>query len=210
MIIMINDNDKVITCTIGVAAWRVHVGQKRQSGGYDRRGLTPPDLLSPLTHSPTPLILTQPLPSSTSRTRARESQVDAYFVFKCKYQPLASGPAPKFRYTALTPQYQGWEDSPIVPTSIRGVRPFRSVNHLHAYRGFERPVEIAATKGGTIFACVTGSLRVATSASSIERGLDREGAYHAPGVHVRLLSLGRLEGQGCDIRLEGPARSGGG
>ena len=39
------------------------------------------------------------------------------------------------------------------------------------------------------------------SANGLERVADLRDVYYAPGVHVRLVSLGKLEGQGWDIRL---------
>ena len=72
---------------------------------------------------------------------------------------------------------------------------------LRGYRDFEQPLEIAAANGGKIYAYGTGYLRVAASANGIEREVDLDDVYFAPGVHVRLLSLGKLEGQGWDIRL---------
>ena len=73
---------------------------------------------------------------------------------------------------------------------------------LRGYRDFGQPLEIAAANGGKIYAYGTGYLRVAASANGIEREVDLEDVYFAPGVHVRLLSLGKLEGQGWDIRLK--------
>ena len=42
---------------------------------------------------------------------------------------------------------------------------------------------------------------MATSANGLERESDLQDIYYAPGVHARLVSLGKLEGQGRDIRL---------
>ena len=72
---------------------------------------------------------------------------------------------------------------------------------LHAYRRFEKPVEISAADGGKIYAYGSGTLRMATSANGLEREVDLEDVYYAPGIHTRLVSLGKLEGQGWDVRL---------
>ena len=42
---------------------------------------------------------------------------------------------------------------------------------------------------------------MATSANGLERESDRQDVYYAPGAHARLVSLGKLEGQGWDVRL---------
>jgi hypothetical protein len=39
---------------------------------------------------------------------------------------------------------------------------------------------------------------VATSANGLEREVDLQDVYYAPGVHTRLVSLGKPEGQGWD------------
>ena len=44
-------------------------------------------------------------------------------------------------------------------------------------------------------------MRVATPANGLEREADLQHVYYAPGVHVRLVSLGKPEGQGWDVRL---------
>jgi hypothetical protein len=72
---------------------------------------------------------------------------------------------------------------------------------LHAYRKFDKPVEISAANGGRIFAYGSGTLRVATTANGLEQEAELQDVYYTPGVHVRLVSLGKLEGQGWDIRL---------
>jgi transposase InsO family protein len=76
-----------------------------------------------------------------------------------------------------------------------------SKNDLHAYREFERPVEISAADSGKIYAYGTGSLRVASFANGLEREEDLQDVYYAPEVHARLVSLGELESQGWGIRL---------
>ncbi|SRR5258706_3155802 len=40
------------------------------------------------------------------------------------------------------------------------------------------------------------------SASGVKHAADLEGIYYTPNIHVQLLSLGKLEGQGWDIRLK--------
>jgi hypothetical protein len=62
-------------------------------------------------------------------------------------------------------------------------------------------VEILAADSRTIYAYGTGSLRVAPFANGLEREKDLQDVYYAPGVHARLVSLGKLESQGWDIRL---------
>ena len=42
---------------------------------------------------------------------------------------------------------------------------------------------------------------MATSANGLERESDLQDVYYAPGAHARLVSLGKLEGQGYDVRL---------
>jgi len=58
-----------------------------------------------------------------------------------------------------------------------------------------------AANSGKIFAYGPGTLRVATSANSLGREADIQNVYYAPEVHARLVSLGKLEGQGWDVRL---------
>jgi hypothetical protein len=41
----------------------------------------------------------------------------------------------------------------------------------------------------------------ATSANGLGRKVDLQDVYYAPGVHTRLVSLGKLDGQGWDVRL---------
>jgi hypothetical protein len=62
-------------------------------------------------------------------------------------------------------------------------------------------VEISATDNGKIYAYGTGSWRVASFANGLEWEEDLQDVYYAPGVHARLVSLGKLESQGWDIRL---------
>jgi len=67
---------------------------------------------------------------------------------------------------------------------------------LRAYKEFASPLEITAAGDGKIYAQGTGTLRVTASVNGLEREADLEDVYYAPGVHVRLLSLGKLESQG--------------
>jgi hypothetical protein len=76
-----------------------------------------------------------------------------------------------------------------------------SKENLHAYRKFDKPVEISAADGGKIYAYGSGTLRVTTSANGLEREAELEDVYYTPAVHVQLVSLGKLEGQGWDIHL---------
>jgi hypothetical protein len=77
-----------------------------------------------------------------------------------------------------------------------------SRGELRAYREFAKPDEISAADSGKVYACGSGTLRVATSANGLGHKVDLEDVHYAPGVHARLVSLGRLEGQGRDVRLE--------
>ena len=72
---------------------------------------------------------------------------------------------------------------------------------LRAYRDFDEPVEIAAADSGKIYAYGSGSLHVSTMSSGQLEKAVLDDVYYAPAIHVRLLSLGKLEGQGWDIRL---------
>jgi transposase InsO family protein len=76
-----------------------------------------------------------------------------------------------------------------------------SKGDLRAYKEFAKPVEISAANNGKIYAYGTGTLRVAAPANGLEQEQDLEDVYYAPGIHARLVSLGKLEGQGWDIRL---------
>jgi transposase InsO family protein len=73
---------------------------------------------------------------------------------------------------------------------------------LRAYKEFAMPVEISAANNGKIYAYGSGTLRVAATANGTEREHNLEDIYYAPGVHARLVSLGKLEGQGWDVRLQ--------
>ena len=42
---------------------------------------------------------------------------------------------------------------------------------------------------------------MATSATGLERESDLQDVYYAPGAHAQLVSLGKLERQGWDVRL---------
>jgi len=74
-------------------------------------------------------------------------------------------------------------------------------DNLHAYRNFGKPVEISEANGGKINAYGSRTLGVATPANSPGQEADIQEAYYAPEVHVRLVSPGRLEGQGWDSHL---------
>ena len=74
-----------------------------------------------------------------------------------------------------------------------------SRDNLHAYQKFAKPVETSAADGKKIYAYGSGTLRVATSANSLGREVGIQDVYYAPEVHARLVSLGRLEGQGWDV-----------
>ena len=82
-----------------------------------------------------------------------------------------------------------------------------SRGNLHAYRNFDRPVEISAADGSRIFTYGSGTLRVAKAINGLEREAELQDLYYTPRVYVRLVSLGKLKGQGwdaclCDGRME--------
>ena len=74
---------------------------------------------------------------------------------------------------------------------------------LRDYAEFVSPLEIAAANNGKILAYGSGTMRVAASVDGVEREADLEDVYYVPDVHVRLLSLGKLESQGWVVRLKG-------
>jgi hypothetical protein len=61
--------------------------------------------------------------------------------------------------------------------------------------------ERSAASSGKSDAYGTGTLRVATLVNRLEQEKDLQGVYYAPRIYARLLSVGKLESQGCDIRL---------
>ena len=77
--------------------------------------------------------------------------------------------------------------------------PIPSRGELHAYRRFEKPVEISAADGGRVYAYGSGTLRVATSTSGLECEVDLQDVYYVPNVHARLVSLGKLEAQEWEV-----------
>jgi len=76
-----------------------------------------------------------------------------------------------------------------------------SRGELRAYKEFASPVDLAAVGDGKIYAQGTGTLWVTASVNGLEREADLEDVYYAPGAHVRLVSLGKLESQGWGICL---------
>jgi len=70
---------------------------------------------------------------------------------------------------------------------------------LRSYREFNKPVEISVADDGQILAYGSGHLWVATLVNGQEREVDLEDVYYAPRVHVRLLSMEKLEDQGWDF-----------
>src|SRR5258706_2731339 len=64
---------------------------------------------------------------------------------------------------------------------------------LHNYVEFDSPVEIAAANNRKILAYGSGTARMAVSVGGVEREADLEDMYYVPAVHVRLLSMGKLE-----------------
>ena len=69
------------------------------------------------------------------------------------------------------------------------------------YQEFTKPKEISTANGGSIYAYRSGTLRVASSANGQEREAELQDVYYAPGIHARLVSLGKLQRQGWAIRL---------
>ena len=76
-----------------------------------------------------------------------------------------------------------------------------SKGELRAYKEFARPVEIGTADDGKIQAYGTGSLQVVSSVNGLERQGTLEDVYYTPGVQARLISLGKLQKQGWDIRI---------
>ena len=72
---------------------------------------------------------------------------------------------------------------------------------LHAYPKFAKPVVISAANGGKVYAYGSGTLCAAMSANSLGQEADIQDVYYAPEVHVQLVSLGKVEGQGWDAYL---------
>src|SRR5258706_11347605 len=70
---------------------------------------------------------------------------------------------------------------------------------LRNYVKFDSPVEIAVANNGKILAYGSGTARMAVSVGGVEREADLEDMYYIPDVHVRLLSMGKLESQGWVI-----------
>ena len=74
-------------------------------------------------------------------------------------------------------------------------------DNLHAYRNFAKPVKISEANGGKINAYGSRTLCVAPSANSPGQEADVQDVYYASEVHVRLVSLGKLECQEWDAHL---------
>ena len=89
--------------------------------------------------------------------------------------PMAAWKSLEKRFSA---RQQGLQFDHLIPS--RG--------DLGTYKRFAKPVEISAAGGEKIFA---GPCELA----------DLRDVYYAPGVHVCSVSLGKLEGQGWDVRL---------
>jgi hypothetical protein len=76
-----------------------------------------------------------------------------------------------------------------------------SKTDLHGYVKFSKPLEIMAVNNSKIQAYGLGTLRVMMSVEGVDREVDLEDVYYVPGVHVRLLSMGKLAGQGWEVRI---------
>ena len=70
--------------------------------------------------------------------------------------------------------------------------------YLRLYREFGKLVEISVANNRQILAYSSGHLQVATLINGQEHEVDLEDVYYTPQVHVRLLSMGKLEDQGWD------------
>ena len=68
---------------------------------------------------------------------------------------------------------------------------------LHAYQEFLKPVEIAVANGGVVYAYGSRTLRVSSSAEGLVTAL--QDMYYTPGIHVRLVSFGKLLHQGWTV-----------
>ena len=60
----------------------------------------------------------------------------------------------------------------------------------------------SAANNGKILAYSSGTARGSASVDGVEREADLEEVFYMPDVHVRLLSLGKLESQGWGIQLK--------
>ena len=67
---------------------------------------------------------------------------------------------------------------------------------MPAYRGLRFQRALLSRPAGGIPLYGSGTARVMRSTGGVEREADLEDVYYAPEVHVRLLSFGKLEGQG--------------
>ena len=72
---------------------------------------------------------------------------------------------------------------------------------LHTYKEFADPVVIGMANNGKIQAYGTGMLQIVSSVNGLEWQGTLEDVYYTPGVHSRLISLGKLQKQGWDIRI---------
>ena len=77
-----------------------------------------------------------------------------------------------------------------------------SQSGLRSYVEFSSPLEIPAANNGKILTYGSGTARVSASVDGVEREADLEEVFYVPDVHVRLLSLGKLESQGWGIPLK--------
>lgn len=66
---------------------------------------------------------------------------------------------------------------------------------LRNYVKFASPLEIAAVNNGKIHAYGSGTAWVTMLINGIKCKVNLEDAYYVPGVHVQLLSLGKLKSQ---------------
>ena len=73
---------------------------------------------------------------------------------------------------------------------------------LCAYQEFTQPIKISAADSGRILTLGSGSLQVSVVTDGKARDIDIEDVYYTPKVHIHLLSLGKLKGQGWGICLK--------
>ena len=76
-----------------------------------------------------------------------------------------------------------------------------SKGELRTYKEFAHPIVIGTANDGKIQAYGTGMLQIVSSVNGLEWQGTLEDMYYTPGVHSRLISLGKLQKQGWDIRI---------
>ena len=146
----------------------------------------------------------QDKPKEAKETKAGEKKDDKSKPAKAVDDAHKVKPTTGTLYMALTLGAQagsGDSDGHFYIDSGASDHLFPTKGDLHAYRKFIKPVEISAADGGKIYAYGSGTLKVATSANGLERETKLNDVYYTPAVQARLVSLGKLEGQGWDVCL---------